>query len=244
MKSYQRFALALLLLAPSPLVLQAREGGLRVVIAEGEGANNNSIHSSASRLLVRVVDAAGPVEGALVVFTAPEGGPTVTFSGSGQTGQAVSDASGFALSPRLAPLKENGPVEIRVMATKGGEFANAVVHQMNLGLNEQSLRDAQLNVLQLDVAGDTGTPVADPLQLHLRVEDAAGRPVSAATVSLVLHSIDRAGKRQELWRTTMTSDEHGEARCSVVRPKGKLRFEFAAEVEQGGRRATRFFDAK
>jgi hypothetical protein len=224
------------------LLPAAGNAALRIETAEGEGANNNAMISLSSRLVVRIVDDRGPVPGAMVVFAAPDSGASVEFSGSGLFGQSASDEAGVAISPRFLPVGENGPIEIRVMATKAGVFANSVIHQMNLGLHERELREEELDIVELAAKAGATAPGDRSIQLRVRVEAGKNRPLPFATVAVTLRSIGRSGKTADLWRTAVVADEHGEAQCTVARTGGNSRLEFMAEVETGGRRATRYFE--
>ena len=215
---------------------------MRIETAEGEGANNNAMTSLSSRVVVRILDDQGPVSGALVVFAAPESGASVEFSGSGRYGEAASDESGWR-SPAFPAGGENGPIEIRVMAAKGGVFANRVIHQMNLGLHERELREGELDIVDLAAGAGTTAPGGRSLQLRVRVvETGKNRPLAFATVAVTLRGIGKSGKSADLWRTAVVADEHGEAQCTVARPGSNSHLEFMAEVETGGRRATRYFE--
>jgi hypothetical protein len=232
----------LLALFAFSLLPAAGRARLRIETAEGEGANNNAMTSLSSRLVVRILDDRGPVSGALVVFAAPESGASVEFSDSGLYGEAASDESGVAVSPRFLPVGENGPFEIRVMATKAGVFVNSVIHQMNLGLHERELREEELDIVDLAAKAGATAPGGRSLQFRVRVETGKNRPLPFATVAVTLRSIGKSGKSADLWRTALVADEHGEAQCTVARPGGNSRLEFMAAVEAGGRRATRYFE--
>lgn len=236
-----RGAVALFAIGLMPL---GGTAALRIEIAQGESGNNNAMTALAERVAVRVVDSNGPVSGALVVFTPPENGPSVRFSASGPLGEATSDESGMAVSPGFLPVAENGPVEIRVMATRGGEFADAVIHRMNLGLHEREARQEELDIVQLAPKAGAGGPTPRSLPLRVRVETGGNRPVASAKVMVTLYSVAKSGITRELWRAAMDADEQGEAEFAAVRPAKTARLELVAEAEAGGRRATRYFKLK
>jgi len=233
------WALAALLLGLLPVPVGAT---LRIEILRGEGANNNAATRTATSPVVRVWDASGPLPDALVVFTAPETGASVVFSGSGGAGEAITDQSGTAASPHVQPVGANGPVSIRVMASKNKEFAQIVIHQMNLGLGENSSRDAELNIVQLPVDDTSGE--ARGLTFRVRVGDGRDRPVPGAAVVFALRKTDRSGSSVELWRAQFVSDERGEAQCTVPRRPGGARLEFEVRAALRDQAATRYFPAK
>ena len=238
-QSGRHCALAVLLLGLLPALAGAT---LRIEILRGEGANSNAATRTATSPVVRVWDASGPLPDALVVFTAPETGASVVFSGSGSVGEAITDESGTAASPRVQPVGGNGPVSIRVMASKNKEFAQIVIHQMNLGLGENGARDSELNIVLLPVEGSSGD--ARGLKFRVRVDDGRDRPVTGAAVAFALRKTDRSGTAVELWRAQFVSDERGEAQCTVPRRRGGGRLEFEVRAALQGQAATRYFPVK
>ncbi len=228
--------LAMLLLGP----IQPAGATLRIEILRGEGANNNAATNTVTSPVVRVWDSNGPLSGALVVFTAPETGASVVFSGSGGAGEAITDESGTAPSPRVQPVGGNGPVAILVMASKNKEFAQAVIHQMNLGLGQNGVPEGELNIVELE--GDPGP--GRGLTLHVRVDDGRDRPVAGAAVAFALRKTDKFGRAVESWRGQSVSDERGEAQCTVPKLPGGARVEFEVRAVIQDRAATRYFPAK
>lgn len=210
-------------------------GALRIEVLRGEGGNNNATQNLGTSPVVRVVDAHGaPVPDALVVFTSPETGATVVFAGEGASAQVLTDESGIAAAPRERVVG-NGPVEIQVMANLDGGFANAVIHQMNLGAGNTADRGQELCLMRLPPAQ---SGAADPRSqvLGIRVEDGTGRPVAAASVLFVLRLDGR-----ELSRTVATSNANGEVFGDL--PEGYRRAgpEFMVQAQSEGRRVTDYF---
>jgi hypothetical protein len=208
---------------------------LRIEVLRGEGANNNASQNLGTTPVVRVLDAGGAaVPGALVVFTSPDSGATVEFAGQGRSAQALTDESGIAAAPHVRPIG-NGPVEIRVMANLERDFANAVIHQMNLGAGNGPGRERELSLMRLPPAQ---AAAADPqaMALGIRVEDGTGRPVSSVAVLFVLR---QDGK--ELWRTAIASNSTGEAFAGVPERYRQARLEFMVQAESEGRRVTDYF---
>jgi len=231
-----------MLLAALPIALGGpgalEASALRVEILRGDGANNNGNASLATSPVVRVVDANGPVSGALVVFSADETGARINFPGALDIAEAITDESGTAASPRVQPAGGNGPVRIRVVASHQGEFAQAVIHQMNLGFGEERAREAEL-----DVALFPGDKPGE-LSYRVRVENGTGRPVPQATLAFDLRRIDKSGKAMTVWHRQLISDPEGEARCTIPRQSGGGRMELEVLVEISGERATRYFPLK
>jgi hypothetical protein len=213
---------------------------IRVEAIRGEGSNNNLAAGSATSPMVRVTDGSGnPVRDALVVFEAPAGGASVDF-GSGPSAHGISSDTGVAGAPAARPVGGDGPVEIRVTASAGGEFANAVIHQMNLGVNAGA-RAQELDIVELP---RQAPPAKGPVDFGVRVLDADGKPVPWATVSLALRRTASNGKVEELERQQGPTSDSGEltGQFSKLTASGNLEFMVRAEVN--GRRATRYFKVK
>ena len=88
---------------PLALLAAGAEGplALRVEAVRGDGANNNAGQGIATAPGVRVLDGNGrPVEGALVIFSPPEKGASVTFAGFDSEATATTDDSGVAVAPK------------------------------------------------------------------------------------------------------------------------------------------------
>jgi hypothetical protein len=218
---------------------------IRVEVLRGEGANNNAILGAATSPMVRVTDGNGnPVRDALVVFDAPQSGPSVDFGGSGASAHGLTSETGVVGAPAVRAVAGDGPVEIRVTASQAGQFANAIIHQMNLGVSGNAAR-AQ----ELDVAAAPGeTPYAEAAarsaDFTVRVEDAEGRPVQRATVFLVLRRVGLGGKVEELERQQGPTSETGQLTGQFTKLSSSGALEFMVRAEFGGRRATRYFRVK
>ena len=230
--------LAFSLLVP-PL---AASGGLRIEALRGDGANNNPALGVTVSPAVRLLDASGkPVPKALIVFTGPAAGPSVEFGSEGATAEAVTDESGVAIAPRLRPVGGNGPVEIRIMASRGGEFAHFVVHQMNLGVGDAAGREAELSMTKLPEPAGSPRPSSRQSALRVKIEDGKGRPVASADVLFILRKLPVGGKTQEVSRASAQSDSAGEAAGQAPRPSGNVPLEFCVTAVSGGRTVTAYF---
>jgi hypothetical protein len=108
-------------------------GGLKIVIVQGEGAQN-SIHSrAASPLVVEVRDEGDkPVEQAEVTFMLPSYGPGGVFNGWMRNQLARTNAEGRAQSQGFTPNEQEGRFNIRVSATSGSKTTNALIAQSNV----------------------------------------------------------------------------------------------------------------
>jgi hypothetical protein len=176
----------------------------------------------------------------LVVFSPPAKGASLVFAGFDSDADALTDESGVAVAPHIRPTGGNGPVEIRVTANHAGQFANCVIHQINLGVEREAEREKELDVVRLPGAMPPGSKPATS-GLLIRVEDAKGSPVPLATVLFVLRRVSNTGKTEELSRTAVTAGQNGEAFGTIPKGSGKGGLEFMVQAAEGGRRATRYF---
>lgn len=223
-------------------MVQPAAAAIRVEVVRGEGANNNAALGAAVSPAVRVTDASGkPLSDALVVFEAPSSGPTVDFGGSGPSAHGISSETGVVVAPAARPASGDGPLEIRVTASLGGEFANAVIHQINLGVNGASARSQELDIVALPREAPAGK---NPPRFGVQVLDAGGQPVPWANVTLVLQRISPAGKIEELDRQQGPSGDKGELSGQFAKMNAAGNLEFMARAEFNGRRATRYFKLK
>jgi hypothetical protein len=208
---------------------------LRIEVLRGEGANNNAAQNMGISPVIRVLDARGAaVAGALVVFTGPDSGAAVEFAGLGPSAQAFTDESGVAAAPRMHAIG-NGPVEIQVMANAERDFANIVIHQMNLGAGNGAGRERELSLTRVPPAED-GADDPKANALGIRVEDGTGRAVSSATVLFVLRE---DGK--EVSRTVVTSNSAGEAFMGLPEPRRQEHLECMVQAKSDGRLTTDYF---
>ncbi|MDR3718716.1 MAG: hypothetical protein P4K98_07930 [Bryobacteraceae bacterium] len=215
---------------------------MHLEILRGEGANDNALNGPAILLAVRALDEAGqPVAGALVVFSPPTEGPSVVFSGFEAEAHASTGDSGVAVAPRVRPVGGNGPVAIQVLASHSGEFANCVIHLMNLGVAGDADREPELDVVRLRPAAREGRKSAAASSFSVRVEDAQGRPVPLAEVLFVLRRVGHGGAAEEIARTPATADRNAEATAPIPKRSGNRNLEFMVQAAEHGRRATRYF---
>lgn len=116
----------------STSALWAQEGGLRISVLAGEGANNYIDTGQGTAPVVQVLDAQGdPAAGAEVRFTAPLTGPSVTFFGAANDTTLLTDQEGRAQAPATLPNTYAGPFMIAVTASHQGRTAMASIQQTN-----------------------------------------------------------------------------------------------------------------
>jgi hypothetical protein len=215
---------------------------VRIEVIRGDGANNNATTGFGISPAVRVLDPNGkPAPNALVVFTAPDRGTSVEFAGEGSVAQTLTDESGVAVAPHLRATGGNGPVEIRVMANVGAEFANTVIHVMNLGVGGHAPVERELTLVRLPAPPDAGPRKAPASIIALRLEDEHGHPVSRAPLFFVLRKLGNGRTAKEVSRTMTFTNPQGEALWRLPTLPGKETLELMVEAESEGRRVTDYF---
>ena len=117
---------------PKSDLVQAQPGGLKIVVVQGEGAENNLRTRQATQPVVEVRDDGDkPVPGAEVVFQLPPAGPGGVFNGWMRTQTARTGPEGRAQTNGFAPNEEEGRFNIRVTSTSGNKTSNAIIAQTN-----------------------------------------------------------------------------------------------------------------
>jgi hypothetical protein len=155
------------------------------------------------------------------------------FAGQEGEATALTDEAGLALAPHMRPIRESGPLEIRVAASHAGEFAHKILHQMNLATAPTG--EAELNVVRLDQDGERR-----PNQARVRVETGQAGAVAAATLVFIVRRVLDDGRTEEVGRSSAISGPDGTATAVLPRAAGK-HLELVVRAEAGGRRATRKF---
>jgi hypothetical protein len=106
---------------------------LRIVVLAGEDGLNDIQQGTAVTPSVRVEDESGrPIAGAVVVFTAPDTGPSAVFSDGTRSLLVHTDARGEATARGLRPSASEGPFQLRVDATYRGGRTTAMIRQTNV----------------------------------------------------------------------------------------------------------------
>jgi hypothetical protein len=212
---------------------------LRLEILHGAASNNNAASAGAAAIAVRVTDAAGkPVTGALVIFTAPSSGPSLDFAGEGPLAHTQTDESGAAVAPHDRAVGGNGPVEIEVVAEKGGDSAQASLIQMNLGLDSAQAPQVDLNVTLIGITNPRNK--ADPSHVNLRIAAQDDKAVADAEVECTLRAVKASEQFEELVRTKARSNAEGQAVCALSRKAGPNAV-LVVRATMGGQSATRYF---
>jgi hypothetical protein len=112
---------------------RAQTEDLKIVVIEGEGAQNNIRSRSAVAPVVEVRDASDkPLAGVEVVFQLPPSGPSGTFHNWMRNQTVRTNAEGRAAVTGYAPNDEEGRLNIKVTATAGTKTATAIIAQSNI----------------------------------------------------------------------------------------------------------------
>lgn len=118
--------------APAKQSASSDDGGLRIVILEGEGSVNNVKQRSAREPVIQVVDQNNrPVAGAVVTFTLPSRGASGVFANGARSMTLMSNVEGTATATGLAPNSVAGPMSIQVSASYQGQAASTTIAQTN-----------------------------------------------------------------------------------------------------------------
>jgi len=111
--------------------IEPAPAALAVVVLEGNNAINSIPLLRSNAPIVEIRDENDfPVEGAVVVFTMPEQGPSGTFAGGQKVFSTRSDSHGQAAAPLFTPVAA-GKFEIKVTATAGSRKGAIVIGQTN-----------------------------------------------------------------------------------------------------------------
>ena len=117
-------------LAQQPSIAQAK---LRIVVVEGEGAQNVAQHIGAKRLIVRVLDGNNrPVESAGVTFIAPASGPSGDFTNDSKSIRVLTHTDGIANAGPYRPNATTGAYQIQVRAEFQRALATVTISQLNV----------------------------------------------------------------------------------------------------------------
>lgn len=108
------------------------QGGLNLVIVEGEGAINNIRQRTAREPIVQVEDENHkPVAGAAVVFLLPNQGASGVFANGARSLTVMTDNQGRAVAHGFHPNAVQGQLQMKVSASYQGKTANATINQTN-----------------------------------------------------------------------------------------------------------------
>jgi len=123
--------LLILQVLPAPVLAQD-QGGLNLVIVEGDGAINNIRQRTAREPIVQVEDENHkPVAGAAVVFLLPNQGASGVFANGARSLTVMTDNQGRAVAHGFHPNGVQGQLQMKVSASYQGKTANATINQTN-----------------------------------------------------------------------------------------------------------------
>lgn len=109
---------------------QLAQGGLRILVLEGQNVHNSLKNRSTVSPVVQVLDAVDqPVQGATVTFEVPPAGPGGTFDGK-PIATTKTDSAGQATAA-LTINSTPGAFAIRVTASFAGQSGEAQIRQAN-----------------------------------------------------------------------------------------------------------------
>jgi hypothetical protein len=156
---------------------QAPQGGLRLVIIEGDGAINNVRQRVNRDPIVQVEDEnRRPIAGAAVVFFLPDQGPSGTFANGMRSLTVTTDAQGRATATGFRPNNQTGQLQIRVTASFAGQTASAIITQTNVsgGGSAGSSTGMSTGAKVLLIVGILGAAAAVGTVVAVRSNDDSG----------------------------------------------------------------------
>ena len=131
---------------------------LKLDVVQGRGARNVVGQTPQTPLIVRVLDQDNrPVPRAMVVFTAPKGGPGGAFATGSESLITVTDQDGRAVAEGYEPNSTEGSYDIQVLARYIVTTAIAEIRQRNVAAGASSKK--MLRILVIAGAG-AGTAFA------------------------------------------------------------------------------------
>jgi hypothetical protein len=138
---------------------------LNIEVVEGEGAINNIRQRAARETIVEVTDENHkPVAGALVVFTAPNNGPSGVFGQGSRILRVTTDTQGRAAAQGFRANSLVGNYNIEVEATSQGRVGRKVISQSNAKIAGPVLGIGLVKLLALLGAAGAGVGAAVALR--------------------------------------------------------------------------------
>ena len=152
--------LVCLCVAAQCIVTGQSGAGLRIQIIQGNDAQNILEQIPANPIAIRVINQnSQPIQGANVVFTAPEKGPSGDFATGLNSFQTLTDEQGIARATEYRPNDISGTYQIRVQVDYLGEITAALIRQTNVG-PKRSLGKVIVILAAAGAAGVAGTALA------------------------------------------------------------------------------------
>ncbi len=109
------------------------QGGLKLVIVEGDGAVNNIQQRVAREPIVQVTDEDDrPVAGAVVAFTLPDHGASGVFADGSRLFTTTTDANGRAVARGFQTNSVAGEFEMNVTASYAGKSVSRRIKMTNI----------------------------------------------------------------------------------------------------------------
>jgi len=198
----------------SATCLQAQQGGLKIVVLNGDGGINNIEGRVGVEPIVEVRGADGkPASGAVVTFRSPPSGPSVTFFGATRTSTITADEAGRAQATGMLPNTESGafyidadgariaPMGADADASEAPLFRVRAVGSLKQkpGCPDVSVRGLPADRLEQLCRGECYNP-GDERYLITRIEVVRIRPQIS-----VAESVDTL--IEDVWRTLPCDDQ-------------------------------------
>src|SRR6476661_8583670 len=159
------------------------QGGLNLVIVEGEGAINNIRQRTAREPIVQVEDENHkPIAGAAVVFLLPDQGASGVFANGSHMLTVTTDSQGRAVAHGFRPNGVQGKLQMRVSASYQGKTASATISQTNaVAAAAGAAAGAGISAKLIVILAIAGAAVAGGVVAATRGGGSSSAPVSTPT---------------------------------------------------------------
>jgi len=134
--------------------------GVRILVLEGNKAQNIISAQAPKRISVRVVDLSGkPLSGATIQFVPPEFGPGGTFAADQNPVNVTTNTQGIADAPPFLANSTTGTYEIQIIASYMSDVSRVLVEQTNVTSVKKS-SNKKLIIISAVVGGGLAAALA------------------------------------------------------------------------------------
>ena len=161
------------------------QGGLNLVIVEGEGAINNIRQRTAREPIVQVEDENHkPIAGAAVVFLLPDQGASGVFANGSHMLTVTTDSQGRAVAHGFRPNGVQGKLQMRVSASYQGQTASATISQTNaVAATAGAAAGAGISAKLIAIIAIAGAAVAGGVVAATRNGGSSTPPATPTTIT-------------------------------------------------------------
>lgn len=155
----------------------------QILVIGGEGSINNVKQRTAREPIVEVRDRNNrPIAGAVVLFEAPRGGASGTFTGGSPALRVTTDAQGRAAGQGFRPNNVQGNFALNVAVTVAGVTETAVINMSNVVTGSNTVVKAGGHGKLIAIVAAVGAAIAVGAYAATR-SGGGGSPTAATTIS-------------------------------------------------------------